>query len=65
MSQRVCDRCGKPDKEVDMGFVECRACWEITSQEAIESWGGTPENEYIFRSGWKGIDPDYWKQGRP
>lgn len=66
---RVCARCKKPDREVDAGFLECHPCWEITCRESIAAWEAnpalqTPENEYIYRSGWKEIDPDYWEEPR-
>lgn len=27
MSERVCERCGKPDRLVEIGFVECDECF--------------------------------------
>lgn len=33
---RVCERCGKPDREVEVGFVHCRPCFDLETMEMGE-----------------------------
>lgn len=39
---RGCERCGKPDKEVSVGFRMCRPCWEIETRENLARWNRSP-----------------------